>query len=55
MAIRADRPDAEEARPAAVGKLFSDAMWMGGAESLGREGLAACEGKWSAPWPLFVA
>lgn len=27
--MRAERPDADEARPAAVGKLFSEAMWMG--------------------------
>ena len=26
VAIKADRPEADEARPAAVGKLFSDAM-----------------------------
>lgn len=26
VAIKADKPDAEEANPAAVGKLFSDAI-----------------------------
>jgi hypothetical protein len=41
--MRAERPEADEARPAAVGKLFSEAMWTGEAESFGREGFLSCE------------
>lgn len=38
---RAAKPAADDARPAAVGKLFSETMRRGSAASLGREGLAA--------------
>lgn len=41
--MRAERPDAEEARPAAVGKLFSEAMWRGEEDRMGREGFADWE------------
>lgn len=37
----AAKPAAEEARPAAVGKLFSETIFKGRIESLGREGSAA--------------
>ena len=37
VAMRAARPDADEARPAAVGKLFSEAMCNGYAVNLGSE------------------
>jgi hypothetical protein len=40
LRTRAAKPAAEEARPAAVGKLFSETMRRGSWESLGREGLA---------------
>jgi len=42
VAIRADRPEADDARPAAVGKLFSEAMWSGYDESWGRDESSAC-------------
>jgi hypothetical protein len=35
---RAAKPAAEDARPAAVGKLFSDTMRRGKEDSLGSEG-----------------
>lgn len=38
---RAANPAAEDARPAAVGKLFSETMRRGRVESLGREELEA--------------
>lgn len=37
VAMRAARPEADEARPAAVGKLFSEAMCRGYAVNLGSE------------------
>ena len=40
--MRAERPEAEEARPAAVGKLFSEAMWRGEEDRIGRDGLEDC-------------
>lgn len=38
---KAAKPAAEDARPAAVGKLFSETMRRGKVESFGSEGLAA--------------
>jgi hypothetical protein len=37
----AANPAAEDARPAAVGKLFSDTMRSGNVDNLGREGFSA--------------